>query len=93
LKGEYDLYKAVLARTDSLDGGGTVSWLETIAATLPPGSILNFSADPFPTWYQYYQARLAAALVNVAAQRGVSAMMTSVRSVFQSKSYPFILIN
>jgi hypothetical protein len=94
MRSEYDLYTAVLQKaTDTPTDSAFISWLQALANALPPGAKLSFSMDPFPTWYKFYQARLARELVNFASQRTVQEMVAFVQKAFVTKQYPPLVIN
>jgi hypothetical protein len=84
IQSENDLFKSVLTR----DSASVKPWLEALSAAVRPGSRLNLSTDPYPVWYQFYQARIASTLLKRAAAKSIPELIDSVRSEFYSKHYP-----
>ena len=91
LRSEYDLYKSVVARSDT--DQTLVAWLQSLASQVKPGSTLAFGNDPFPQWYQFYQARTASALLKLAGSKGHVEAAAYIRSALRSKPYPPLIVN
>jgi len=103
LKAEYDLYTAVVKKSDTgTTDFGLQLWLKELA---PPASCspqpwtaakvrqLNPETDPYARRYQSHQSRFASNLIEMASYKGWSGMVAYVRSVLQSKPYPRLIVD
>lgn len=92
LKAEYDLYNSILEKAGNSPAPDVSSWLQALAESVPPGSHLAFSDDPFPTWYEFYKGRIAAGLMGLSKRKGFPELAAYVRSQLSTKPYPALLI-
>jgi hypothetical protein len=93
LKAEYDLYTAVVKKSDTgTPDSGLESWLKKLVppASWPPP--LN-GTDSCARQYQFRQWRFASNLIEMASHRGWSGTVAYIRSMLQSKPYPRLIVN
>jgi hypothetical protein len=92
IRSEYDLYSSVAAGATT--GSALVSWLQTLSGQVKPGmNLKTLSGDPLIQWYRFYQAKIAANLLQVAGtNKDESAIAAEIiayaTSTLKVKHYP-----
>src|SRR5207248_8202532 len=92
VRSEYDLYSSVASGATT--GSALVSWLQTLSSQVKPGmNLKTLNVDPEIQWYRFYQAKIAASLLQVAGTTKdesaiAAAIVAYATSALKVKYYP-----